>query len=421
MFLGVIADDLTGATDIAGFLANNGLDTIQLMGLPDKEFRVTADAVVVSLKSRSTPAEDAVADSLAAMEWLGANGCRQHYFKYCSTFDSTKKGNIGPVTDALLDALGSDFTVICPSLPVNGRTVREGILFVNGVPLSETGMRHHPVNPMTDSNLITLMEMQAKGKAMLVDQATVDKGTDAVTAKFAELRGQGCRYAVLDAVTDVQLDILAAAVDDMPLLTGGSGLGGARARRLSAAKGTGDAASDTGGRPPGGKVAVLSGSCSEMTNKQVAVYLDKAPSMKALASRCIEDPEGYAEELAAWVDKNAGGPLAPLVYATVGKEELAAIQNAFGAERTSRAVEEMFTALATGLSRLGFDHLIVAGGETSGSVTLALGALAFRIGPEIAPGVPWVRALEQPLSLALKSGNFGDEDFFAKAQAFIGK
>lgn len=419
MEIGAIADDLTGATDIAGFLANNGLETIQIMGVPRPGFAPEAAAAVVSLKSRSIAPEDAVRQSLSALESLRRAGCGQYYFKYCSTFDSTPRGNIGPVTDALLDALGADFTVICPSLPVNGRTVKGGILYVNGVPLAETGMRHHPINPMTESDLTRLMEMQAKGRAMVLDLAVVEKGVQAVKEGLAQLRAKGCRYAVLDAVTDAHLDVLAEAVDDIPLLTGGSGLGGARARVIAArSRGNADLARQAG-RPSGGKVVALSGSCSEMTNRQVAAYRELANSIKADAARCIADAGGYARELGAWVEANAGGEYAPLVYATVGKEELAAIQKRFGVERTSLAVEAMFTELARDLAGRGFDTFIVAGGETSGAVTGALGETAFRLGPEIAPGVPWIRAVDGGLSLALKSGNFGDEGFFRKAQEFI--
>lgn len=420
MLLGVIADDLTGATDIAGFLANNGLDTIQVLGPPDPQTQIDCEAAVVSLKSRSNPASEAIAMSLDALNWLRANNCMQTYFKYCSTFDSTSQGNIGPVTDALMNALETNLTVICPSLPVNGRTVKNGILLVNGTPLAETGMRHHPVTPMTDSNLITLMEMQAKGKADLVELETVQAGSDAVKKRLSDLRDNSIRYTVLDATTDKDLDVLADALDDIPLLTGGSGLGGARARAMvnrGRASGKGAAM----GRPPGGKVAVLSGSCSEMTNKQVESYVaSETPAIKVDVGRCLDNPEEYATELATWMDRHSGGSLAPLVYATVGKDELREIQKRFGAEKASLAIEEMFGLLATKLDGRGFDHIIVAGGETSGATALALGAKMFRIGPEIAPGVPWIRSLERPLSMVLKSGNFGDERFFFKAQELIG-
>ena len=220
MYLGVIADDFTGGTDIAGFLVQNGLSVTQYIGVPEPSLADgRSDAAVVSLKSRSCPAAEAVRDSLAALRWLQAQGCAQFFFKYCSTFDSTARGNIGPVTDALLDALGSGMTVMAPALPVNGRTVYMGYLFVNGVPLDESGMRHHPVTPMTDSRLVNLMEMQSRGKAGIVPLATVRAGAPAAARKLDDLKADGMRYAVLDAVTDADLDILASALDGMPLLT----------------------------------------------------------------------------------------------------------------------------------------------------------------------------------------------------------
>lgn len=414
MYIGAIADDLTGATDIAGFLANGGLDVIQLMGVPESP-PPAAEAAVISLKSRSIPSGQAIEQSLRALACLREAGCDQYYFKYCSTFDSTKNGNIGPVTDAMLDALSATFTVLCPSLPVNKRTVKGGVLYVDGIPLAETGMRHHPVNPMTESDVALLMEMQAASKAGKLDLGTVTQGAEAVKTRLDALRNDNCHYAVLDAVTDADLDILAMALDDMPLLTGGSGLGGARARRIAAKL----------GRPAGpakrvairsGKTIVLSGSCSEMTNRQVAAYRAKAESVKIEVASCLKDPDAYAATLAVWADDHAGGTLAPLAYATVGKEELASIQRQFGADTASQAVETLFTLLTKCLDARGFDRFIVAGGETSGSVSGALPAKAFRLGPEIAPGVPWIRGEDGPYCQALKSGNFGDEEFFTTAQ-----
>lgn len=416
MHIGTIADDLTGATDIAGFLANGGLDVVQFMGTPD-EPPPGADAAVVSLKSRSIPAADAVGLSLAAQRYLAAAGCRQFYFKYCSTFDSTAKGNIGPVTDALMDRTGTDLAVVCPSLPANKRTVRDGILLVDNVPLAETGMRHHPINPMTESDLVKLMEMQSKGKAGLVRLDTVRKGPRAVEDDLARIRAEGCRYAVVDAIDDADLDRIAEAVRDMPLLTGGSGLGQSRAKEIRKRLGR-PAGPAKRVEIPRGRAAALSGSCSEMTNRQVAFYKDKAKTAKIDVRRCIGEPDAYAGELADWADGNAGGEWAPLLYATAEKGELSDIQKKFG-DAASAAVEDVFARLASLLAKRGFDRFIVAGGETSGAVSGALPAKAFRLGAEIAPGVPWIRGVGDPLCLALKSGNFGDETFFVRAQELM--
>ncbi|KAA2213978.1 3-oxo-tetronate kinase [Teichococcus oryzae] len=415
MRLGVIGDDFTGSTDIAGFLVANGLRTVQLNGVPDDSLQVDADAVVISLKTRSCPPQQAIDESLAALRWLQARGCPQFFFKYCSTFDSTPKGNIGPVTDALLDALGEDFTVICPVLPVNGRTIYNGYLFVNGVPLHESGMRHHPVTPMTDSNIMRVMEAQSRGKAGNVPSTVMDQGARAVRDALAALKASGVRYAVLDALNDAHLVTMGEAVADMRLVTGGSGLADGMARAWTELRGDAAQAAE-GGKPVKGRAVVLSGSCSQMTNAQVAAYREAAPSLAIDVARCLED-DGYAAELAAWVEAQPRDGLAPLVFATMLPEKLKEVQQRFGAAESSEAVERIFGALAKRLEAAGFEQFIVAGGETSGIVTQSLGIKGFAIGPQIAPGVPWVRAVGKNLSLALKSGNFGQERFFFDAQS----
>jgi 3-dehydrotetronate 4-kinase len=411
MKLGVIADDFTGATDIAGFLVENGLATLQLSGIPDSAVLPQADALVVSLKSRSCPADEAVVSSLAALAWLREQGCDRIYQKYCSTFDSTAHGNIGPVTDALLEALGSDFTLICPSLPVNGRTVYQGNLFVDRTPLAESGMRHHPLTPMTDSNLLRLMDAQGRGRTGLVPFNTIAAGPAAIAAALTTLREDGYRYAVVDTLTEQHLLDIAAAVRDWPLVTGGSGLAIGLARILG--KGQAETARASG-HPQPGRCAILSGSCSQMTNRQVAHYRTLAPSLALSVEECLKDPT-YPAKLADWVLSQGPGP-APLIYATTTPEALGDIQRQHGAQAASEAVETCFAAVARLLVAAGVSNLIIAGGETSSRVTQALDINAFHIGPQIAPGVPWVRAIGSPLSLALKSGNFGDEHFFSTAQ-----
>ncbi|PKH20503.1 hypothetical protein CIG19_17890 [Enterobacterales bacterium CwR94] len=412
--LGVIADDFTGATDIASFLVQNGLPTVQYNGVPDGEATQSAQAIVVSLKSRSCPTEQAVSASLAALKWLQAQGCDRFYFKYCSTFDSTAKGNIGPVTDALLAALGETFTIISPALPVNGRSVYQGYLFVFDQLLSESGMRHHPVTPMTDSALPRLMEAQAQGRCAVVNAAALEQGADAVQQRMQQLKAEGVRYAVLDATSEAHLITQGAAVKDLPLVTGGSGLAIGLARQW-ATPGYDRQQAEAAGRPMGEKAVVISGSCSTMTNAQVARYLTQAPAHVVEVEACLEDPEAYAQRLCDWVVQQEGA-LAPLLYATSDAQALQRIQQQYGAQRSSEAVEALFSAVVRELKARGYQRFIVAGGETSGVVAQTLGIHAFHIGPVIAPGVPWVRATDQPVSLALKSGNFGNEDFFAHAQ-----
>ncbi|CAI1732935.1 MULTISPECIES: 3-oxo-tetronate kinase [Serratia] len=415
MLLGVIADDFTGATDIASFLVENGLSTVQLNGVPQDELPLEAQAVVISLKSRSCPAAQAVEQSLQALAWLQRQGCRQFYFKYCSTFDSTAQGNIGPVTDALLDALGESQTVISPALPVNGRTVYQGYLFVLDQLLSESGMRNHPVTPMTDSNLLRLMEAQAQGRCGLVTATEMDRGVETVAEKLRQLAQQGIRYAVLDTLNEQHLLTQGAALKNMKLVTGGSGLAIGLARQWAQ---PGQGSPQAAGAPQGEKAVVLSGSCSIMTNQQVTRYRQQAAAKAIDVARCLNDDDraAYVTELTDWVQQQANGPLAPLLYATAEPEKLRQVQQQYGMAAASQAVESLFAGVVEQLRQQGFNRFIVAGGETSGVVTQALGIRGFHIGPCISPGVPWVRAIDQPVSLALKSGNFGDENFFARAQ-----
>ena len=414
MRLGVIADDFTGATDIASFLVQNGLPTIQFNGVPESHDALSAQAIVISLKSRSCPAQQAIDQSLAALQWLQQQGCDRFYFKYCSTFDSTEQGNIGPVTDALLAALGETQTVISPSLPVNGRTVYQGYLFVADQLLSESGMRHHPVTPMTDSNLVRLMTRQAKGQAAVINAAQLDQGADAVRAQLDTLKAQGINYVVMDALHEQHLLTQGEALKETRLVTGGSGLAIGIARAWATQQQNSDA--EHAGRPQGDRAVVISGSCSQMTNRQVQAYRQQAPSHEVLVERCLDNAESYAQELCDWVAAHHQPDLAPLLFATADAQQLQAIQQQYGAARSSEAVEKLFAAVTRELKTRGWQRFIVAGGETSGVVAQSLGVTAFHIGPMISPGVPWVRDIHQPLSLALKSGNFGDEQFFARAQ-----
>lgn len=415
MRLGVIADDFTGATDIASFLVQNGLSTIQFNGVPHESGALSAEAIVISLKSRSCPPAQAVEHALAALQWLQQQGCERFYFKYCSTFDSTAQGNIGPVTDALLAALGESQTVICPALPVNGRTVYQGNLFVGAQLLAESGMRHHPVTPMTDSNLLRLMEGQSAGKAGLIAAQTIDSGSEAVGKQLSALKAQGVNYVVLDTLHQQHLLTLGAALRDMRLVTGGSGLAIGLAQQWAQA--TADRSSaELAGRPQGQRAVVISGSCSQMTNLQVSAYRQQAPAQEVQVERCLASADAYAQELCDWVAANSQQALAPLLYATADAQQLQRIQQQYGAQRSSSAVEQLFAAVTRELKQRGWQRFIVAGGETSGVVAQSLGVTAFHIGPTISPGVPWVRDIEQPLSLALKSGNFGDEQFFRRAQ-----
>ncbi len=417
MLLGCIADDLTGATDLAVNRAREGLAVVQVNGVPDPELAVpAADAVVVALKSRTIPAAAAVAQSLAAHAWLAARGARRFYFKYCSTFDSTPQGNIGPVTEALQDAIGAGIAPATPAYPRNQRTVYRGHLFVGDLLLSETGMRDHPLTPMTDANLVRVLAAQTSRRVGLVGSDALDAGADAVRARLAALERDGCAHAIVDATRDEHLTVAGSACADCALTTGGAGLavGLARALRPQAAGGSGGYA-----RPEGKlTVAWLSGSCSEATRRQVAAALDAAPGMRLDPVALAADPALARRIAADAVAHAARGPV--LVSATAEPAAVAAAQAALGRERAAAVVEEAFRDVARALAAGGVRAFVVAGGETSGAVVDALSVRALAIGPEIDPGVPWTRAVGGPrLWLALKSGNFGAVDFFAKATATL--
>lgn len=418
VLLGCIADDFTGGTDLAGMLVKAGMRTVQMIGVPREPVGDDVDAVVIALKSRTNPVEDAIAESLAALHWLQQAGCKQFYFKYCSTFDSTPRGNIGPVAEALMAALGTNFTIACPAFPVNGRTIYKGHLFVGDILLSDSGMRHHPLTPMTDANLVKVLQAQIKGKAGLVDYGVVRQGADAVKARFEQLKADGCTFAVPDAITNDDLLAIGAACADLPLVTAGSGIAlglpqNFRKAGLLPEHQVADALPKTGGLR-----AVIAGSCSLATQGQVAAMREKHPAFNIDPFELAHGKDVAGEAL-AWakgrIDKE---PV--LFYATATPEAVKAVQAQLGTEKAGSLVEDALAAIAKGLVTLGVGQLIVAGGETSGAVVKALGVTGLRIGPEIDPGVPWTTGITQdaaqrPLALALKSGNFGTPDFFLKA------
>lgn len=415
MILGIIADDFTGATDVASMLVRAGMRTLQTIGVPAANAPPPqADAVVVALKSRTTPAAQAVADSLAALHWLRAQGARQIFFKVCSTFDSTPAGNIGPVAEALMDALGATQAIACPAFPENGRTVFRGHLFVGDQLLSDSGMREHPLTPMTDSNLVRVLQAQSRRRVGLLRHDVIARGPEACRLRLAELAADGLSLVIADAVADDDLRTLAEAQADAALLVAGSGLAlglpAAYARRGWLRP---DAQAAALGTPPA-RAAVLSGSCSQATNAQVARWIAAGRPALALDPLALARGEPVAEQALAWALAQS---MPPLVYATAEPAALKAVQAELGAARAGELVEQALAQMARGLVAAGVTRLVVAGGETSGAVVQALGVARLRIGPSICPGVPWTEAEDPPapLWLALKSGNFGGPDFFAEA------
>ncbi len=417
LILGVIADDFTGATDVASMLVRAGMPTVQVLGVPEGELPV-ADAVVIALKTRTVPAPEAVAQSLAAAQALRAAGARQIYFKYCSTFDSTPDGNIGPVTDALMQALGADFTIACPAFPENGRTVFRGHLFVGDQLLSDSGMKHHPLTPMTDANLVRVLQAQT---AQRVDLLRLDALRHNARIAIEQLQADGVRIAVADAIDNSDLLTLAEVCAEMPLITAGSGVAlglppayqrrgwwapSENAAQLSAVS---------------GPAAVLSGSCSDATNAQVVRWIADGHTAMAIDPLALHSGTQSAASLLAQalpvLAALAGGPV--LIYATAAPDRVKAVQAELGVAAAGALVEQTMAELAQGLVQAGVRRLVVAGGETSGAVVQALGVPQLHIGAAICPGVPWTEATlpasGEPLWLALKSGNFGGMDFFADA------
>ncbi len=416
LLLGCIADDLTGATDIANTLARRGMSVVQTIGVPQPGDRPPqAEAIVVALKSRTIPAAEAVAQSLAACRWLTAAGARQIYFKYCSTFDSTDAGNIGPVADALMAELKAGFTIACPAFPETGRTIYLGHLFVGRELLSDSPMRDHPLTPMRDANLVRVLGRQTKGKVDLVPLATLRRGAAAVRAAFAELASKGIAYAIVDAVEDNDLLILDEAAADLALITGGSGAAiglpeNYRRAGLIARRDKVEALPAAGGLG-----AVIAGSCSAATLGQVEAMREKYPAHRIDPLKLAADGEGEARAALAWASGELGkGPV--LIHASAPPEAVARAQKALGRERAGTLVEAALADIAEGLVKTGVRRLVVAGGETSGAVVQRLGIKSLRIGPQIDPGVPAVFAEGKPaLAMALKSGNFGARDFFTRA------
>jgi 3-dehydrotetronate 4-kinase len=416
--IGCIADDYTGATDLANSLAKAGLRTIQTIGIPrEGVVPKDAEAIVVALKSRSIPAADAVHQSLDAFRWLAARGAGHILFKICSTFDSTDAGNIGPVTDALRRETGAGIPLVCPAFPGAARTVYLGHLFVGDRLLSESPLRHHPLNPMHDPDLVRVLGRQSSGEIGLIPFSVVEEGPEAVRAQMKVLASEGKFAAIADAITDRHLDILGEAARSEPLSTGGSGLGAGIARSVVREGVAGAPGADVV-EAIAGRSAILSGSCSAATLEQIDVAQEQGiPVLRLDPMRAVESPQAAMSMMLEWVGEQAQDcPF--LVAASAAPDAVAAVQAKFGREEAGRALENLLADLSVHLVAQGVRRLVVAGGETSGAVTDALRIEALVIGREIAPGVPTTVALGNPagsIGLVLKSGNFGARDFFSRA------
>jgi len=415
MLLGAIADDFTGATDLCSMLVRGGMRTVQLIGVPRPGDSIPdADAVVVALKSRTAPVRLAVDESLAALAWLRAAGCRQFFFKYCSTFDSTDAGNIGPVADALIAALDCGFALACPAFPANARSVYQGHLFVGSTLLNESGMENHPLTPMTDANLVRVLSRQTDGTVGLVPFATVEQGAPAIRQAMTALKEQGRRYAIVDAVSDPHLVAIGEAAEHHALITGGSGVAmGLPANFRHAGL---LAERDAAALPPlAGHAAVIAGSCSRATLAQLGMAREMVPVLQ-LDPIAQPDTKAMVAKAREWMEGKLGAT--PIVIAaSAPPDKVVALQQMLGRDGAGALIEQTLAHVAEDLVSRGVRRLVVAGGETAGAVVSRLGVRSLLIGAEIDPGVPWTYAEggATPLLMALKSGNFGARDFFIKA------
>lgn len=420
--LGCIADDYTGASDLANMLTRSGLRTVQTIGVPDEALALPdVDAVVVSLKSRSIEASQAVARSRAADKWLRGRGASHVLFKICSTFDSTDAGNIGPVMDALRDDSGDPIVLVTPAFPGTGRTVYQGNLFVGSVPLNESPLKDHPLNPMHDSNLVRVLGRQSRDKVGLVDLATVVRGPDAIRKRVADLAGEGYHSAIVDAVFDHELEAIGQAALDYDLSVGASGMGLGLARGLITSGKVKDAsASAVESKPVGGPVACLAGSCSQATLAQIA-EAEKTMAVLRLDPEQIVKGGSEVQRALDWA-KNHLGKSAILIASSSTPDQVSALQSRYGRDVAGQAIEQAMADISEGLVSEGVRRLIIAGGETSGAVVDRLNIPAFLVGPEIATGVPVLRTIGSKrgdMIMALKSGNFGGLDFFNDAVRLV--
>ena len=418
MKLGIIGDDFTGSSDIANNLKKSGMQVSMYAGvpnlLPEEAKKEQTDAAVIALKTRTAPIEDAIRESLEALSWLKDCGCEQFIFKYCSTFDSTKEGNIGPVTDAIMEKLNTDFTIACPSFPDAGRTVYFGHMFVNGKPLNESGMENHPLTPMTDHNLVRWLGHQTKNNVGLVDSQTISKGENSVKDKMENLKKNGYKYAIIDTIKNDDFDIICNAVKNLPLLTGGSGIALGLPKIY---KDRGLLSASNFQIPENNSNAIiLSGSCSVTTINQINIYKENNPSFYISPDEVINNDD-LIEKVLSWIKDNE--TQSPLVYSSSDIKSVSEKQKQYGQELLANKIEKFFELLSKRLVKDNFGTFISAGGETSGAVIKGLGIQELKIGKEISHGIPALWSPEssgnKPVFVTLKSGNFGQDDFFTRA------
>lgn len=412
MLLGCIGDDFTGSSDLANTLAKQGMRTVQYTGVPDTRAAADVEAGVVALKSRSNDPKEAVEQSLKALVWLKAQGCEQFFFKYCSTFDSTAKGNIGPVVEALAEALDAYKVVVCPAFPGTGRSIYHGHLFVNDKLLNESGMQNHPLTPMVDADIRRWLKPQTRLNVGHVGVVDVLAGTAAIEQALTREHDADKRLIVVDALRDEDLMNIGKALSGSSLITGGSGIAlGLPANFANQGKIAGNR---NIWRGEAGQCVALSGSCSSATRAQVNLHAKSNPSLELKAADILEARIKPADVI-DWLKGKSG---LPLIYSSADPDVVRQVQAQFGLEKSAHALEQFFADVAQLLQAAGVRKILTAGGETSGAVVEGLTLKSLEIGPEIDPGVPALRA-GPDLVIALKSGNFGAPDYFTKAAAIL--
>ena len=430
VLLGCIADDFTGATDLANMLVREGMRTLLIIGdatflnqqSNQNQVNVPADidAIVIALKSRTIASDAAIKQSLQALAWLKLQGCRQYFFKYCSTFDSTPAGNIGQVSQALMQALDTDFAIACPVFPETGRTLYRGHLFIHNQLLSESSMRNHPLTPMTDANLVRVLQQQTTLPVGLIGYEVVRQGADAIKAEIAQLKQQGIKLALVDAVENQDLYAIGAACDDAVLVTGGSGVALGLPANLVKAGFINTAQKSINTQQQNddaqGWAVVIAGSVSQATNQQVEVWKAQRPAFYIDPLAIAKGQPVVDQAVQFCLEHHQQHKQTCLLYATSPSQQVQQIQAQLGVDAASLLIENALAECAKQLAALGVRTLVVAGGETSGAVVQALQINALRIGTQIDPGIPATTAMgEIPYRMALKSGNFGTPDFFEKA------
>ena len=413
-FLGCIADDFTGATDLASMLARSGVNVSLRIGVPLSTPENTAEIEVIALKTRSISASKAIEESLSALKWLKEAGAKKYFFKYCSTFDSTAEGNIGPVSEALMNELKVDQTIYCPAFPENGRSIYMGNLFVGQKLLSESSMKDHPLTPMNDSNLMRLLSAQVSRRVGLADRIVVNSGVNSLKEKLISLKENDVPHVIVDAVADTDLDTIASACQDMDFITGGSALAMPLAEFYKASGKISVVDNSFMNKKLNTGSIILSGSCSEMTIIQVKNFIQRGAAAFQLDP--IDLAENGVKKVLDWLSsqdftKNI------IIYATSDPDTVKKVQTELGVDMAGKIVEQGLSECAIAARELGIKNFIIAGGETSGAITKALNVRQLDIGIEIAPGVPWTFSGKRnnQIALSLKSGNFGSEEFFTEA------